>query len=304
MINDVRRAYFYAAATRDLFINLPPEDTKATEGQVGRLNLSLYGTRDAATNWQETLSKHLVENGFKRGIGHPCVFHHASRNLWTMVHGDDYVTAGRKVDLAWLEDILGKQYELKTQHIGPCESGWSEGKVLNRIVRWQPGGWQFEAAPRHCELLIEQLRLQGAKGLSTPGADNDDNDTDDDRVALTGPDITLFRGLAARCNYLSLDGPDIQYSAKEVCREMSSPVKGSLARLHHLVRYLISNPRLVWDYPYQEWPETMSVFVDSTWASCRRTRKSTSGGAAVWGRHTIKTWAKTQCLIAKSSGEA
>ena len=47
VINDVSWAYFYAPATRSLFIELPTEDEEAKEGEVGRLNVCLYGTRDA-----------------------------------------------------------------------------------------------------------------------------------------------------------------------------------------------------------------------------------------------------------------
>lgn len=54
MINDVRRAYAYAEAIRNVCINLPVEDSKGGKSMVGRLDLSLYGTRDAATTWQET----------------------------------------------------------------------------------------------------------------------------------------------------------------------------------------------------------------------------------------------------------
>ena len=46
------------------------------------------------------------------------------------------------------------------------------------------------------------------------------------------------------------------------------------------------------------------LFVDSDFASCRLTRKSTSGGAIVLGSHLLKHWAKTQPTIALSSGEA
>ena len=62
IITDVRRAYFYPSATRDLCIELPAEDPDADTSMVGRLNLSLYGTSGAATNWQETLSKHLLDH--------------------------------------------------------------------------------------------------------------------------------------------------------------------------------------------------------------------------------------------------
>ena len=93
MINDVSRAYFYAPATRSLFIVLPAEDGDAQEGEVGRLNVCFYSTRDAAKEWQQTLSRHLESIGLVRGVGHPAVFHHPARGISTLVHGDDYVSA-------------------------------------------------------------------------------------------------------------------------------------------------------------------------------------------------------------------
>ena len=39
MINDVRRAYFYAEASRDLFVEIPDEDPRKKPGLVGRLKL-------------------------------------------------------------------------------------------------------------------------------------------------------------------------------------------------------------------------------------------------------------------------
>ena len=56
MVMDVARAYFFAKATRELYVELPSEDP-ACGGEVpmcGRLNLSVYGTRDAARNCPET----------------------------------------------------------------------------------------------------------------------------------------------------------------------------------------------------------------------------------------------------------
>ena len=47
---DVRRAYFHADAIRDVYIKLPPEDDEP--GMCGKLTKSMYGTRDAAQNWE------------------------------------------------------------------------------------------------------------------------------------------------------------------------------------------------------------------------------------------------------------
>ena len=94
MINDVRRAYFYAKIQRDVYIELPKEDPDYGKGLLGKLKLCLYGTRDAAKGWQETLSAHLESIGFIRGIGHPSVFWHPEKMIKTLVHGDDYCSAG------------------------------------------------------------------------------------------------------------------------------------------------------------------------------------------------------------------
>ena len=73
MANDVSRAYFYADATRLLYVALPEE---AGEGasMCGRLLKSLYGTRDAATNWSREYTEVLLSIGFEVGIRNPCFF--------------------------------------------------------------------------------------------------------------------------------------------------------------------------------------------------------------------------------------
>ncbi len=54
MINDVARAFFEAKASRKVCIEFPDEDKTpevVKNDDVGLLQTSRYGTRDAATNW-------------------------------------------------------------------------------------------------------------------------------------------------------------------------------------------------------------------------------------------------------------
>ena len=53
-VMDVSRAYFHAPCERNVYIVLPEED--AEQGMCGKLKMSMYGTRDAARNWEETYS--------------------------------------------------------------------------------------------------------------------------------------------------------------------------------------------------------------------------------------------------------
>jgi hypothetical protein len=51
-------------------------------------------------------------------------------------------------------------------------------------------------------------------------------------------------------------------------------------------------------------PDGARVYVDSDWAGCLNSRKSTSAGVAMHGKHCIKTWSTTQKTRATSSAEA
>ena len=62
---DVRRAYFHAKAIREVYVELPKEDEE--EGMCGKLEKSMYGTRDAAFNWEAEYSDFMVSIGFKKG---------------------------------------------------------------------------------------------------------------------------------------------------------------------------------------------------------------------------------------------
>ena len=84
MSNDVRRADFHAAATREVFDETRKEYKQDDEeDMIGRLELSLYGIRDAANPWQETVAAHLESLGFQRRKAHPAVSHQPGRDILT-----------------------------------------------------------------------------------------------------------------------------------------------------------------------------------------------------------------------------
>ena len=60
---DVRRAYFHAKARRKVYIELLEEDNQP--GMCGKLNKAMYGTRDAAQNWEHAYVDFMKSIGFK-----------------------------------------------------------------------------------------------------------------------------------------------------------------------------------------------------------------------------------------------
>ena len=481
---DIRKAYFNGIPKRQVYMSIPREMGLAPN-LVAKQIRCVYGTKDAGQIWESCYSEALMDMGFIQGAGSPCCFHHPSRNLHCVVHGDDFSYMGLDEDIDFYEAELAKKFEIKIE--GRLGEGCSmqEIKILNRILRITPEGVEFEADPRHAELLTASMGLTKANSVKTPGVKDPDpmfidqkcsdaphslkvhigdEDPEDDaerdkpsdyiqfisskierRVAfnkerkvsinedvdyfevpayseyygvhprhmlacdghwkrasssadpftgksprimaerqrrrkslhstldrinaiqfdetpsteekhcerlgswklgpeaswicatrtkpvkksfagkrtgarevkklerlqfegfeLSAQDATTFRALSARGNFLSMDRADISYSSKELCRDFAVPNRKSHEKLKRLIRYLAGRPRLVHLYPWQTAEEaaTLNVYVDTDFAGCRESRRSTSGGVAMIGGHTIKHWSKTQTTLALSSGEA
>ena len=67
MVCDVSRAYFYALAVRPVYVQIVEEDIEpGDESKCGRLSVSMYGTRDAALNWNQHCRDHLISIGFEQ----------------------------------------------------------------------------------------------------------------------------------------------------------------------------------------------------------------------------------------------
>ena len=236
-----------------MFIELPSEDTSGKDWEqdrVGRLNMSLYGTRDAAKNWQEEVARMMRQWGFVQGVYTPGLYYRPTWDIATLVHGDDFVSVGSVDRMLNFKEALERRFKTKTQIIG---SGGGrevvEARVLNRILRVSPEGWEYEPDQRHVDLVVRGLGLEAAKGAATPGEQKWEEDENAEEL---GPEeARKFRGHAARLNYLAADRSDIAFSVKEVCRGMAKPTKGDWKKLKRLVRYLIEARRSVYRYLWQ-----------------------------------------------------
>ena len=139
---DVVRAYFHAKARRRVFVDLPKEDHE--EGKCGLLKKSMYGTRDAAQNWELEYTEMMTEAGFKQGSHSVCAFYHAKENVRVVVHGDDFTALGTNKGLDWFRGVMQKKMEVKFKN--RLERGKPGSvRILNRIVTVTKDGLEYEA---------------------------------------------------------------------------------------------------------------------------------------------------------------
>ena len=330
LVMDVRRAYFYAKAKQDLYIEIPEEDKlPGEENMVGKLMMSMYGTRDAARNWEEELGETMRQLGFVRGKAAPCNFWNEKLGIAAVIHGDDIVATGGNEQLMKMRQGVKKKYEIKEQWL--VKEG-DEIKVLNKDLTMTKEGIEVEADRRHATMIIEDMKVQKGVNTTLPKMEEKGGAvTDHKEIDMADGDIqengkvgkiqgesfikgedeydareaaTRFRANAARLNYLSQDRLDLRHASKAIARGMANPTGEDWAKMEHVAKYLLNNRRVKYVYRYEHGGDNIKSYSDSDWAGDKRDRRSTSGGVIMIGDHCIKHWSKIQGVVAQSSGEA
>ena len=246
---DVKKAYLNADCVREVYVRLPEESHQ--EGMCARLKKSLYGTRDAAQNWEAEYTKTLASLGFRVGQACPCAFWHEGRDIRVVVHGDDFTILSNEDGIRWVHKQMAGKYTVKLRGVvGPNPGDEKEVTLLNRAISWKSWGIQYEADARHSEIIVRELGLSNSKGVATAGVRNKYDEAAEESL-LTAEEATKYRALVARANYLAQDRPDVQFSVKELARGMAKPTEGDWGRLKRLGRYLKEKPssRALMNYP-------------------------------------------------------
>ena len=168
MFLDASRAHYQADATSEMAIELPPEEQVKGQDLVGELLNSLYGTRKAAHSWERKWQSGLVEMNFELGTWSPAIVCCCEREVCRFVHGDDFTFVGESTQLAWTESRVDEKPILKEEAVFGLGDGDDKTvTILILLVTWvclseSRNQIEIEADPRHREILLAQMKLDGA----------------------------------------------------------------------------------------------------------------------------------------------
>ena len=305
---DVKKAHLKAAVSRLLYIELPEEEN--SPNMVGRLNFSMYGILDAAANWEKEHNDMYTSSGYVQGTAFSCSFRNEEEDADSSVHGDDFFLLGDDFAIEKFIASMRARYQITVRAIlGPEEKDDKEVRMLNRYVRLVnlPDGEfqvEYEADPRHAELISKQLNLERANSVVTPGVKLKSGDLQNYSTPLPPSAASVFRSLTMRACYLAQDRADLAFSAKECARMMSQPTELGWTALKRIGRFLLGKPRVVQVFKPQCKPSALFIVAsDTDHAGCLRTRKGTSGTILLHGDHCLKATSSTHTYPALSSGE-
>ena len=100
------------------------------------------------------------------------------------------------------------------------------------------------------------------------------------------------------------------YAVKELSRGLSAPTSEHEAKVKHLLKYLAGTKNIeqklqpTLSLSPQHKAIDINIYVDSDWAGCHDTRRSTSGVSLFVLGANILSHSRTQATVALSSGEA
>eukprot|EP00438_Fugacium_kawagutii_P021963 Skav208059 [mRNA] locus=scaffold1124:307567:309060:- [translate_table: standard] len=263
---DISTAFLHVLMTEKVFMK-PPTEFYPDNNCLWLLKGAMYGLKQAPALWQTHFANTMASLGFHRCNTDPNLYCHSSKELYVLCYVDDLLVCGNPERIKAFTEQLSKEVLLKVE--GELKPQTSVN-FLGRTLKHNGDSIDITMPNAYVDELLGQFGMKSAKPSSTTGN-------------------------AAKSNH--------------VPRPLS-PTTESVAKVKHLLRHIAGTK----DHCQRLCPSTMlsnadctldiDCFVDSDWAGCRSTRKSTSGTVVQLLNSTVSFGSRTQGAIALSSGEA
>ena len=157
--------------------------------------------------------------------------------------------------------------------------------------------------------LLERFNMTSCLPVSTPMVQRLSMQNSGEK--LSADDQVSYRDMVGSLLYLACwTRPDISFAVSELSRFVSAPGQIHMQAVKHLLRYLkgTSDLSLRYSKPKNSGPmdrtNVLWGFVDSDWAGCQDSRRSTSGYTLMLNGAAVSWKSKRQPVVALSTAEA
>lgn len=271
----------YAASKGD---SLPPR-------AVCRLKKSIYGLKQASSQWFKKFSESLLQLGFVKAHGDHTLFVRSCDDDYidVFVYVDDIVIASTTDHAATqLTEALKKCFKLR--ELGPLKY------FLGLEVARNDAGISLCQQKYALELLASTGML-GCKPSSIPITPNTKlSKTDGDLLE----DREMYRSLVGRLMYLTITRPDITFAVNKLCQYSSAPRTAHLSAVYKVLQYIKGS--VGQGLFYSSDPDLrLKGFADADWCYCLDSRRSTTGFSMFLGSSLISWRSKKQPTVSRSS---
>ena len=301
---DIKNAYITACLDRKIWIRLPSFCTVLNGDVVMKdktmlLKKALYGLKNSSSAWFAELSKFLLNTGFTQSEQDPCVFTFIGEDGVTCIlgcHVDDLLIASTP---GYFETTLlpaankwfpfGLTHGSASQFLGcMIEQDVENGIVtINQEERIKKiattfGITKLEATPLPRGKALDDIFSVDSLADTDRKQQHTIEDLNNDKslpyFKNYGEVRTYFRGYTGNLVYMCCYGrPDVQAIVYKLARYQENPSKVHIMAARRVIGYLLKTKSRKLTFGKQKMPGVLNTFVDSSFADCPATGRSSGG---------------------------
>ena len=302
---DVSNAFARADVDEELFVQMPHGYSQTdADGKplVCKLCKGLYGTKQAARLWHQTLRGKLLDDGWCQFEADPCIYMRNTPKFgveYIGVYVDDiiHITAGSTGHVAF-HKYCESHFPTTTQG----ELKWILGMEIKRDRNTRTLTLNQTQA---IITFLDSCNMRDVKPLPTP---MDAQWQYGDEPPVTDVALhTEFRSKVGSLSYFSqCTRPDIAFAVNKLCRHLHNPNKHCFRALNHLIHYMAGTPTLGIRYHFGESTALrLEAYADSSYGGEDDDLAKSHHGYLIYFAGGIIDWSSNlQNTIALSSAEA
>lgn len=259
---DINNAFLYGSLDEEIYMELPQGVKSNLPNAVCKLKRSLYGLKQASRQWNSTLTKALIQKGFKQSTTDPSLFIKTDNNCFIAltVYVDDVILARNDESaIKEIKSYLHKCFSIK--YLGRLKF------IMGLEIARNKEGIHLYQRKYTLDLLAEYGFLE-SKSATTPIS------MDQQDYSQTKPleDITGYRQLIGKLLYLTNTRPDISFAVQQLSQHLEQPHEGHLTAAHRILRYLKGKPAQGIFFSASK-DFNLKAYSDSDWGNCKQTRE-------------------------------
>lgn len=294
---DIKTAFLNGSLDEEIYMKQPKGFEHGIGDKVYKLKKSLYGLKQAARVWNQTLHKALIRNGCSQSETDKCLYILESNGgrVYLLVHVDDMLVAYNDEKLMLnLMNSIGKAFEMK-------DLGQVKHFLEIDVSKNSNGHYEISQA-RYIEKIITEAGLKEAKESKHPLDTGYWKFTDKGEKLNSNEE---YRKLIGMLLYLATNTrPDIAAAVSILSQRVSEPKASDLTEVKRVIRYLKGTKDLKLRLSVPECSEKLCAYSDANWAEDRVDRKSNSGYICLVNGGTISWCCRKQDIVSLSSTEA
>ena len=287
---DIESAYLNAPLEDKIYIK-PPKMVLVPGGEVLRLKKSIYGLKQAAGCWGETLAAVLRKQGFLPSIADPALYLISEKSEYLGVHLDDllFVVNDDNGSASWLGNHFTVNNLGRGRHLLSIEPVWTSTTVsLSQTT--------------YLRCIVNKYILSGAKPLVTSLSPSERSLNRVQTESTT--DLKEYQSAIGSLWYAAIiTRPDILFSVCCLLQFLSHPSESHMRMVKNSFRYLAHTIHHKLTYHRQkDKPQTiLAVHSDSSYANSISDSRNFSGSVTFFAGCPIAWNCAKQGVVALST---